>query len=347
VSGGPVPVLDGLQRAQGAATQTGTAHYGLSDRGTLVHVAGGISAVAQARTLVWVDRKGREEAIAAPPRAYLGPRLSPDGTQVALEVREEDNDIWIWSLARNTLTRLTFNPGFDSRPVWTPDGRRIVFSSRAGVGSLFWQAADGTGAAERLTESPNLQNVTSISADGTTLVFNEELPSSIDIHMMALDGDRRAVPLIATPFLESGADLSPDGRWIAYESIESGQLEVYVRPFPRVAGGRWQVSTGGGEDPRWAPNSRELFYVDPEGRIVAVPIQPGSGFVAGNPQVVLAGPFATIIPGFFARMYDVSRDGQRFLLMKSVEGDKEAAPPRQLVVITNWFEELRRRVPAN
>ena len=126
-----------------------------------------------------------------------------------------------------------------------------------------------------------------------------------------------------------------------------GRYEVYVRPFPGVNAGRWQVSTGGGEQPAWSPNSRELFFVDPEGRIVAVPVQSDASFVAGNPQVVVDGPFATNIPTAGGRMYDVSRDGQRFLLMKAVEGAQKTAPPPQIVVVQNWTEELKRLVPVN
>jgi len=351
VSGGPVPVLDGLQRAPLGGSQTGTAHYAVSDGGTVLYAMGGIGIGTQARTLVWVDRKGRQEDLAAPPRPYVAPRISPDGTQVALDVRDQDNDIWIWTLARNTLTRLTFDSGLDRDPAWMPDGRRIVFSSQRGDApnlalNLFWQASDGTGAAERLTESPNGHSATSLSADGTTLVFSDFGPS-IDIRMMALDGQRRLAPLVATSFIERNADLSADGRWMAYQSNDSGREEVYVRPFPAIDGGRWQVSTGGGTHPLWASNSRELFYVDAEGRIVAVPVQPGPGFVAGTSHVVVEGSFVTTIPGISGRMYDVSRDGQRFLLLKSLQGDKQAAMPPQIVVITNWFEELRRRVPAN
>jgi len=348
VSGGPVPLLAGFQRSVGPATNTGTAHYDVSDGGTLVHVVG-ITGVAQARTLVWADRNGREEAIPAPPRTYLYPRISPDGTQVALDVRDQENDIWIWSLARRTLTRLTFDPGFDRYPVWTPDGRRIAFSSqRAGAANLFWQAADGTGAAERLTENTQVQYASSVSADGATLVFDEQQTATMaDIQSLALGGDRRATPLIATPFTESTGDLSRDGRWLAYRSNESGRNEVYVRPFPGVDGGRWQVSTGGGTQPLWAPNSRELFYVDLDGRIVAVPIQPGPGFTAGNPQVIVEGPYATILPGVNGRMYDVSRDGQRFLMIKGEDSAGQAAPPPQIVVVQNWFEELKRLAPVN
>ena len=345
VSGGPVRVVDGLQRAPAPGGQTGTAHYGVSDQGTLVHLVGGTS-TAQARTLVWIDRNGRQEPIPAPPRAYVYPRLSPDGTQVAFDVRDQEQDIWIWHFARRTLTRLTFDPGWDRYPVWTPDGRRIVFSSqRAGGAALFWQASDGTGTAERLTEGESIQYGSSISPDGTTLVLDEQTTTT-DLHALALNGERRVTPLVTTMFIETNGELSRDGRWLAYRSNESGRFEVYVRPFPDVDGGRWQVSSGGGLQPLWAPNGRELFYVDLEGRIVAVPIEPGSDFRAGNPHVVVEGAFATILPGTNGRMYDVSRDGQRFLMIKADDGREQPAPPPQIVVVQHWTEELKRLVPT-
>ena len=345
VSGGPVPLVAGLQRAPGPGGQTATAHYAVSDRGTLLHVIGTLT--AQARTLAWVDRDGSQQAIDAPPRAYAYPRISPDGTQVAFDVRDQEQDIWIWHFTRRTLTRLTFDPGWDRYPVWTPDGRRIVFSSqRAGGANLFWQAADGTGAAERLTDNTNVQNASSISADGTMLVF-EEVTTTPDVHALTLNGDRRAAPLVATMFNETNAELSRDGRWLAYRSNESGRNEVYVRPFPRVDEGRWQVSTGGGIQPLWAPNSRELFFLDLNGRIVAVPIEAGPGFRAGNPRVIVEGPFVTIVPGLNGRMYDVSPDGQRFLVAKGDDSNQQATPPTQIVVVQNWFEELKRRAPSN
>jgi len=261
-------------------------------------------------------------------------------------VLDQDDDLWIWSLTRRTLTRLTFDPGPDRGPVWTPDGRRIVFSSsRGGRPNLFWQAADGTGTPERLTEGPYSQFASSISADGTRLVFDEFGQTGIDVRMVTLDGERRAVSLIATTFSEQSSDLSSDGRWMAYQSTESGRDEVYVRPFPNVDGGRWQLSSGGGTNPLWAHNSRELFYVDPEGRIVAVPIQLDSGFSAGSPRVIVDRPFAAALRGFGARMYDVSPDGQRFLLVKPVDGAQQKAPPPQIIVIQDWHEELKRLVP--
>ena len=351
VTGGPVPLLDGLQRATNPAQTTATAQYGVSDGGTLLYVVGA-STASELRTLAWFDRSGREEAVPAPPRAYYAPRISPDGTRVALDVRDQENDIWIWSLARSTLTRLTFDPGADRYPAWTPDGQRIAFSSAragAGAGSLFWQAADGTGVAEQLTTSQTLQFPGSISADGTQLVLEEQgRPSTgTDVLVLALAGERRVMPLVATTFTERSAELSRDGRWVAYESNESGRYEVYVRPFPGVDGGRWQVSTGGGRSPLWAPNSRELFYVDVEGRIVAASIQPGPGFVAGNPKVIVDGPFTTTLTGIAGRLYDVSPDGQRFLMTKAVEGAGQQAPPPQVIVVQNWFEELKRLAPVN
>jgi len=146
-------------------------------------------------------------------------------------------------------------------------------------------------------------------------------------------------------FFEWNGELSADGRWLAYSSNESGRNEVYVRPFPGVEGGRWQVSTGGGTQPLWAPNSRELFYINPEGRIVAVPIQPGPGFIAGNAQTIVDGPLVMNPPGIGGRMYDVSRDGQRFLMVKPVESAEQEAPPPQIIVVQNWTEELKRLAP--
>jgi len=346
-AGGPVPVLSGLQRALNPGTNTATAQYSVSDNGTLVHIVGGSSAFPT-RTPAWIDRNGREELIPAPPRAYLYPRISPDGSQVAFDVRDQDFDIWIWSLPRRTLTRLTFDRNVDRSPVWMPDGRRIVFASQsaADFSNLFWQAADGTSAAERLVDSKRIQTPSSVSADGRTLFF-EELTASSDVYALSLDGERKARALIATMFAERNAELSPDGRWLAYQSTESGRNEVYVRPFPDIEQGRWQVSAGGGRQPLWASNSRELFFVDPESRIVAVPVQPGPSFSAGDARVVVDTPVVPEQPGFSGRNYDVSRDGRRFLIVKDSVNDDRPSAPSPIGVVQNWFEELKRLAPTN
>ena len=210
VIGTPIPVLP-----QVVTLPNGTAEFDVARDGTLVYVPGG-AAAAPARTLVWVDRQGREEAIkAAPARAYASPRLSPDGTRVALDIRDQENDIWVWDFARETLTRVTFDPGLDRAPAWTPDGRRLVFSSQAGgaSGSLFWQAADGTGTAERLTQSPSpgtVQFPSAVSPDGTRVVFTRAgTAGPADVMMLTLEKDHRVQPLVQTPFAELNAEISP------------------------------------------------------------------------------------------------------------------------------------------
>src|SRR5204862_4792768 len=237
VVGDAVPVLEQVQ-----TSATGAAEFAVSRGGTLVYVPGSGSG-GVARSLVWVNRDGREEPIKAPPRAYTNLQLSPDRTRAALDVRDQERDIWVWDFARETLSRLTLDPANDFYPVWTPDGRRIAFqSNREGsAGNIFSQAADGTGSAERLTKSPNLQQPNAFSPDGTRLVFNETAPkTAIDIGMLALNangqtaGEPRTEMIVQTAFNEGNADVSPDGHWLAYQSNDSGRLEVFVRPFPKT-----------------------------------------------------------------------------------------------------------------
>lgn len=300
---------------------------------------------------MWVDRRGREEPIKAPARAYVYPRLSPDGTRVAAEVRDEEWDIWIANLASTTLTRFSFGPAADRLPTWTPDGRRIVWaSSRAGASNIYWQSADGSGSVEQFLQSPNAQYPSAISPDGTRLVLRED-GATRDLMVVTMDKERRAQPLVQTPFSETSAEISPDGRWIAYASDESGMDEIYVRPFPDVNAGRWQVSSGGGAKPLWARNGRELFYLIPSGAgsaIMSAPIERAAIFAAGAPAKVLEGPYlyGTGAVGDAAfRTYDVSPDGQRFLMIKLPEGSDQAASAN-LIVVQHFDEELRRLVPV-
>ena len=173
------------------------------------------------------------------------------------------------ALPQVRFTRLTFDPAPDGSPVWTPDGQRLIFTSeRGGPANLYWQAADGTGAAERLVEDQNPLAPYAVSPDGTRLVLGvgRTAVGLTDVGMLSLEGDRRVEPLLQSTFDEGNADISPDGRWIAYDSDETGREEVYVRPFPDVEGGRWQVSTAGGREPIWARSGRELFYYTPPRR---------------------------------------------------------------------------------
>ena len=338
VTGAPVRVVDNVL----VNPLAGAANFAVARAGSLVYVPSG-ETVSQ---LVWVDRNGREEPLAAPPRNYILPRISPDGTRVALEVRNEGNDIWLWDFARETLTRLTFGPAVDRFPVWTPDGQRVAFGStrEGGIDNLFWKAADGTGTVERLTESPNQQKSHAFTPDGRHLVFRENLPDTgMDLRVLSMDGERQAEALLATEFGELNPELSPDGRWLAYQSDGAGQNEVYVRPFPNVDEGRWQISPGGGSQPVWAPDGRQLFY-RAEGDVMAVTVQVDASFTAGNPEVIVAWAYGIEDVG---RTYDIAPDGQRFLMIKEgAEAADSAARAAQIVLVQNWLQELERLVPT-
>jgi serine/threonine-protein kinase len=311
---------------------------------------------------VWVTRQGHEAPIAAAPaRAYAQPRLSPDGTRVAVFIADQQNDIWIYDLARETLTRVTDAPATDQYPVWTSDSRRIIFASaRAGAFNLFWQAADNTGTVERLTTSANTQFPTSISPDGMRLIVRESMR---DLRVLAMDpsaplgtgpappgagrsatapgaSTRQTEPLVQTTFLEDNGELSPDGHWLAYQSNESGRFQISVRPFPNVDGGHWTISTTGGVKPLWARNGKELYYLTLDGAMVAVPIHSTPAFSAGTPTKLFDTRYYATGN---ARTYDVSRDGQTFLMIKAA-GDDPTSTPTGIVVVLNWVEELKARV---
>ena len=289
--GTSVPVLQRL-----ATKESGTADFAVATDGTLVYVDAPSGLAANARTLVWVDRSGKEEPIAAPPRAYMQPRVSPDGTRVAVFSVDQEDDLWIWDLGRAKLTRLTLDPGQDWLPVWTEDSRRIVFSSnRSGQFNLWWQSADGAGEAERLTTNSTVQFPTGITPDGTAALFHQATPmGDFDLLQLALDGTHRVTPLLQTRFDERNGIVSPDGRWLAYQSNSSGPAEIYVRPFPNVGGGQWQVSTAGGSQPLWARNGKELFYVGANGTLLGVSVEAsGATWNNGTPTKLLEARYLT------------------------------------------------------
>ena len=341
VVGTSVAVLPQVQ-----TTATGAANVAVAADGTLVYVPGGVATGARS-SLVWVDRQGQETPLPAPPRPYVYPRLSPDGTRLAFFIRDEELDVWLWDLARATLTRVTFDQGLDTYPVWTPDGRQLLLSSeRAGGRNLFAQAADGTGAITRLTESPNAQFPTSVSPDGTRLVFTETATTGSDVLQLRLDGTRAVTPLVQTPFSERNGEVSPDGRWLAYEANDSGRFEIYVRPFPDVLRAVWQVSTEGGTRPLWARNSQELFYLTATGALMRVGVTRGPTWAAAAPTRLFEGRYGAAA-FHFGRTYDVSPDGRRFLMVKDSAAGDPNATPASMVVVLNWFEELKQRVPTN
>jgi serine/threonine-protein kinase len=334
-TGAAVPVLESVLQS----TTNGDAQYSISATGTLVYVPGGVQS-GQSK-LVWVSRNGAEQPLAAPAHAYQSPRLSPDGRRVAVGIQEQEAQVWLYDLSRDTLTRLTFEGNGNVVTSWTPDGKRIAFSSiKEGPQNLFWQLADGSGGLERLTTSEYTQIPMSWSPDGQLLAFIEVNPTTgYDIWMLRLS-DRKALPFLRTPFNESVPRFSPDGRWLAYISNESGRFEIYIQPYSGP-GGKWQISTEGGKEPVWNPNGRELFYRS-SNKMMAVDIATQPSFAAGKPRMLFAGQYEPT--PFTNPNYDVSPDGQRFLMLKPNE--QAEAAPTQINVVLNWFEELKRRVPT-
>ena len=332
VTGNPVPLVEGV-----AVKPSGAAAFSISDNGRLVYALG--AGGGTQRTLVWVERDGREEPVEAEPRGYAEFTLSPDGSRVATSVVGGDNtDVWVYDIARNTSSRLTFGEGVDRFPTWTPDGTRVAFGT-----PLSWTLANGTGEAEVLAEDDGRRYPQAFSPDGALLVF-EDRTTGFDIGMLALDGDRSATLLVEGEFDERNASLSPDGRWIAYESNESGVFEVYVRPFPDIDAGRWQVSSGSGRWPVWNPAGKELFFRTSD-HLMALEYEDEPAFTQGTvTQLFEVTPYNLQN----ARRIAVSPDGEQFLLIKNVTGqtNTEDAPPPQITVVLNWFEQLRERVPV-
>jgi hypothetical protein len=248
----------------------------------------------------------------------------------------------MWDVARDTLTKVVSG----HLPTWTADGRRLVFQNPPNGGTLYWTAADGAGAVQRLTTTTLTQVPTSVTPEGLYVVGYQVSPDTArDIYRLRLPDARTVSPGAIEPVIDTAADeqngeVSPDGRYIAYQSNESGRLEVYVRTFPRADVGRWQASTSGGSRPVWSRTSRELFYVDADGDMKQVPVTiSGDGLTLGSP-VTLFGTAAYTFPSGL-RTYDVSADGQKFLMLK--DASDRSALAATLVVVLNWNEELTSR----
>lgn len=334
VTGDPIPVLEGVD-----TKSNGAGNFSLSREGSLVYVPSGQGS-SRTRVFTWDERNGTQEQVNAPARGYYDPRLSPDGARVAFHDLEGDRDIWVWDFERETTIRLTFDPARDAFPIWTPDGQRIIFTSdRDGGFALYARAADGTGDVERLGETAGRPQ--SISSDGRQIVFRSDADGGVDLHVLSLDGDRSSEPLVVGDGMQIHAAISPDGRWLAYASNESGDFQIYVRPFPNVDAGKWMISTERGTYPTWGPDTRELFYFERvSARLLGVQVETDPSFTVTLPQPVLREPNPVSL---LSRPYDVHPDGQRFLNLRvATEGD---AAHRHLVVILNWAEELKRLVP--
>jgi serine/threonine-protein kinase len=349
VQGGAVPIVE----AVGRAWITGSANYGFSDTGMLAHLVGR-GETTQRRRLVWVDRSGTESPLSAEPRAYVYPRISPDGKRVALDVRDQENDIWIWDLVREKITRFTLDAAGDQYPFWSPDGNQIAFNSPRtdGVFQIYRKASNNpTSTVELLTESLNIKNEINgyfFTPDNQFMVYREQgsAKKGDNIGMIFLNDNSDVKWLLNEEFNERNAELSPDGNWIAYQSDQSGQYEIYVRPFPNVNERSIQISNGGGRWPLWSRNDSELFYVTSGNppHMVAVSIETNPEFDFESPEELFEWHYFS----FIGRTYDVSLDGQRFLVIDPTPADQggtESAP--RINIIANWFEELKNKAPVD
>ena len=358
--GDPVPVVDQI-----AMPGVGIAQYSVARNGDLVYIPGSANVAGTGRTLVWVDRTGKEAPVAGiRPRAYQYPRLSRDNSRVALTLADQEQDIHVFHFERQTLTQVTFGPAADIQATWLPDDERILFSStRSGLANLFVQRADGAGQMQRITDSSEPQLTTTVSSDGTNVVLLEQhagtgndlallrIPAGAQNASASATGGSvpaelklKSEPFIATNYTEAHPELSPDGRYLAYLSNDTGVQQVYVVPFPD-RNGRWLISQDGGTRPVWNRNGKELIYASPNGAIMAVPIlQTSPTFVAGNPVKLFDWP-TIAIPGL-ARTYDISADGRRFLMIKEPGGEGRDSPPPTISVVLNWLSELKEKLPG-
>ena len=328
-TGPPVPVVDGIQMT----STVGAAPFVLSDTGSLAYIS---EADEHKDVLLRVSRNGITEPLSDELDSLASPRLSPDGTRLAMTISSgARSDVWIRDSERGTQTRLTFE-GNNIAAVWSPDGTRLVFASdRAGTFNLFVKNAEGTGEAEQLTESEYPQYPTSWTPDGSAVVFMQPQPTQrYDLYLLPMEGDRKPQPLLDTAFTERLGVVSPDGNWLAYVSNESGP-GVYVRAFPGP-GPKWRISTEGGNQPQWSPKELELFYRQ-DGKMMVVAFSSGPEPRPGRPQLLFEGTFEDNT----LRMlnYDVMPDGGSFVMIRKVE---ELVAP-QIHVVLNWFEELKQK----
>jgi serine/threonine-protein kinase len=331
VRGTPVPVVSGVM----TFARFGVSQYALSGDGTLYYIRG--EPGGSEGSLTWVDTTGASELVMEPTNGFQSARLSPDGNRLALSIREPDPDIWVHDLRRKTLTRVTFAPGEDESPVWSPDGASLAYTSN-GRKKTFLLSLDGSGREEELVSREHHYHVRSWSPDGKWLFFEEFVsPNNSDIWALPLRQPRTPRLLAHSRFSESAPKISPNGRWLAYASNESGRSEIYIQPFPGP-GRRVQVSTLGGREPVWARSGGELFF-QRETKVVSVRVGGGAEPEAEGERVICEigpEPDATWL-------FDISTDGRRFIVANPpVPKDR----PTEIQVVVNWLEELEQKVPV-
>jgi serine/threonine-protein kinase len=349
VTGQATPILEGVATAPVVAG----AQFSFSKTGNLVYVPAGNGVGERQKLLIyWMDREGKFTPLRETPGVYLDLTFSPDGKRLALDIVEgKRRDIWVYEWERDTLTRLTFAGEANFFPVWTPDSQRIVYSSqeKGGETNLWWIRANGAGDAQRLSEGKSPRYASSWRPDGKVLAFFQRNPgTSYDVMTLPIAGDDKSgwkpgepTPFVNSTFTELYPAFSPDGRWLAYQSNESGNYEVYVRPFPGP-GGRWQVSTGGGVMPKWSHNGKELFYRTTDDKIMVAAYTPsGDSFHADKPQLWSPGQF-TEVEGDYIN-FDLHPDGKRFAVLKA-PGTGQSAAVNKVNFVLNFFEEISRKV---
>ena len=314
----------------------GFGSFSVSNDGQLAYVGG---AAARFSRLVWTDRSGKELETLGEPAVHWDPRLSHDGRRLAVAIEDArgNSDIWIHELARKISTRFTFDPDADLAPVWSIDDSRIVFTAyRRGPGDLFQKLSAGSGAEELLLASPNRKIATDWSPDGRWLAFHTNQPkTSWNTFVLGLP-DRKPSVYVETPFPELASAFSPDGRWVVYVSSESGIGEIYVQPFPKGAG-KWQISSGGGSMPVWSRDGKEIFFLAPDGKLVTAEVKTDPAFEVETPRPLFATSVRNFV-GLSRRQYDVTADGQRFILNAAVE-EQGAAP---ITLVQNWMAKAPR-----
>jgi serine/threonine protein kinase/Tol biopolymer transport system component len=346
VTGESAPMVEGVWRS----TNLYTPQYAVSDAGTLCYMPAIATGAAAQRTLVWVDRDGKEEPLTAPPDAYSNPRIDSDGTRVALFIvaAPPRGDIWIWDLMHRAPRRLTFD-GTDIFPLWTPDGKRIAFfSARDGKYDAYWRNADGTGKDELLGLKLGLRAF--VPADwadnGKTLVTTSwDLNYMSGIGILSMEGDRQFKFLLDEKHHEAQPRISRDGRWMAYTSSKSGREEIYVRPFHDVNAGLWQISTSGGNNPLWSPDGRELFYRNGNA-VMAVSVETSTGFTWETSRILFQGTHVRSVNNPDSRdfgTWDINPVTRKFLMMKE---SSTGTGPRNINIVLNWTEELKQKVQA-
>jgi serine/threonine-protein kinase len=346
VTGAPVVLIEDVMQAVNApnsADETGAGQIAISPSGTLIYAAGGVGRALEG-ALTWADRTGSAQPLTTVPTGpYLFPRLSPDNLKIALTVRRGGADVWVYDTSRGAPTRVTFDGG--SHPVWSPDGKRLAISVMAdGVSNLNVINADGSGKPERLAPSQFAQIPMSWASKPNAIAFVQrpDLESyAIWIMPMEAGAGRKARMFLQSRFRPSHVEFSPDGQWLAYVSTESGAPDVYVQPYPGP-GEKIRISPDGGTEPVWAANGRELLYRN-RGQFVAASIRSVSPFRVDPPRVLFTtrGEYDSTTP---LRSWNVTADGQRFLLMRFAESADK--PVTAINVVLNWAAELTRLAPA-